>query len=62
LCIPAISAPSKHAFSTAGLTIAKARARLASNTVNELFFLHDVLPASAKFEGAPGAEKVLEVS
>jgi hypothetical protein len=54
LCIPATSAPSERVFSTAGLTIAKDRARLASHTANELIFLHDVLPAIAKFEGAAG--------
>ncbi len=57
LCIPATSAPSEHVFSTAGLTIAKDRAWLASQTANELSFLHDVLPAFAKFEGS-----ALEVS
>ena len=41
LCIPATSAPSEHVFSTAGLTISKDRARLASQTANELF-LHDL--------------------
>ncbi len=41
LCIPATSAPSEHIFSTAGLTISKDRARLASQTANELF-LHDL--------------------
>jgi hypothetical protein len=51
LCIPVTSAPSKHIFSTAGLTIAKDRVRLASST-----FLHDVFPAIARFERAPGAE------
>jgi hypothetical protein len=49
LCIPATSAPSERVFSIAGLTIAKDRARLASDTANELIFLHDVLPAIHKF-------------
>jgi hypothetical protein len=30
------------------------QAPLASQTANELIFLHDVLPAIAKFEGAAG--------
>ncbi len=38
LCIPATSAPSECVFSVAGLTIAKDRARLASDTANELIF------------------------
>jgi hypothetical protein len=38
LCIPVTSAPSECAFSVAGLTIAKDRARLASDTANELIF------------------------
>jgi len=49
LCIPATSAPSERVFSTAGLTIAKDRARLASDTANELIFLHDALPAIRRF-------------
>jgi hypothetical protein len=49
LCIPATSAPSERLFSTAGLTIAKDRARLASQTANELIFLHDALPAIQRF-------------
>ena len=52
LCIPATSAPSGRIFSTEGFTISKDRARLASQTANELIFLHDVLPAIEKFEGA----------
>ena len=42
LCIPATSAPSERVFSTAGLTIAKDRARLASEMANELIFLHEL--------------------
>ncbi len=38
LCIPATSAPSEHVFSVVGLTIAKDRARLSSDTANELIF------------------------
>jgi hypothetical protein len=38
LCIPATSAPSEFVLSVAGLTIAKDRARLASDTANELIF------------------------
>ena len=49
LCIPATSAPSERLFSTADLTIAKDRARLASDTTNELIFLHDALPAIRRF-------------
>ncbi len=45
LCIPVTSAPSECVFSTAGLTIAKDLARLASDTANELIVLHDALPA-----------------
>jgi hypothetical protein len=52
LSVPATSAPSERVFSTAGLTIAKDRARLASQAANELVFLHDVLPAIAKFKGS----------
>ncbi len=52
LCIPATSAPSERVFSTAGLTIAKDRARLASDTANELIFLHDALPAIQKYQEA----------
>ena len=48
LSVPATSAPYERVFSTAGLTIAKDRARLASQAANELVFLHDVLPAIAK--------------
>ena len=49
LCIPATSAPSEHVYSVAGLTIAKDRARLASDTANELIFLHDALPGIQKY-------------
>jgi hypothetical protein len=35
---PATSAPSEHVFSVTGLIIAKDRARLASDTANELIF------------------------
>jgi hypothetical protein len=50
LCIPATSAPSERVFSSAGLTIAKDRARFAPQTANELVFLHDALPAVKKYE------------
>jgi hypothetical protein len=50
LCIPATSAPSEHVFTSAGLTIEKDRVRLASQTTNELIFLHDALPSILKFE------------
>jgi hypothetical protein len=49
LCIPATSAPSEHVFSTAGIAIAKDLARLASQTANDLIFLHDALPPIFKF-------------
>jgi len=49
LCIPATSAPSERVFSVAGLTIAKDRARLASDTANELIFLHDALPGIQQY-------------
>ena len=52
LSVPATSAPSEQVFSTAGLTIAKDRAQLASQTANALVFLHDVLPTIARFEGS----------
>jgi len=50
LSIPATSAPSEHVFSTAGLTIAKDRARLSSDHANELVFLHDSLPAITHYK------------
>ena len=52
LSVPATSAPFEGVFSTAGLTIAKDRARLASQTANEQVFLHNILPTIAKFEGS----------
>ncbi len=52
LCIPGTSAPSERVFSTAGLTIAKNHARLASDTANEFIFLHDALPAIHQFNEA----------
>jgi hypothetical protein len=36
-------------FLSAGLTIAKDHARLALETANKQFFLHDALPAIQKF-------------
>jgi hypothetical protein len=45
LSIPTTSAPSERVFSTAGLTIAKDRARLNPDRANELVFLHDSIPA-----------------
>ena len=43
LCIPATSAPSERVFSTAGLTIAKDRARLTPANADALVFLHDLV-------------------
>jgi hypothetical protein len=54
LCIPATLAPSERVFSSAGLTIAKDRARLAPQTANELVFLHDAIPAIREFEQCQG--------
>jgi hypothetical protein len=51
LSIPATSAPSEHVFLSAGLTIAKDRARLAPETAIELVFLHKAMPALELFEG-----------
>jgi hypothetical protein len=48
LCIPATSALSEHIFFSGG-SIAKDRARLASDIANELIFLHDALPGIQKY-------------
>ena len=40
LCIPATSSASERVFSLAGRTLEKRRARLSSDTVNGLLFLH----------------------
>jgi len=45
LSIPAMSAPAERVFSTAGITIAKDRARLDPANANEPVFLHKSLPA-----------------
>jgi len=50
LSIPATSAPSERVFSTAGLTIAKERARLESSRANELVFLHESIPALLTYQ------------
>ena len=52
LAIPATSAPSERVFSTAGLTIAKDRARLESDRANELVFLHDCIPSLECYDEA----------
>ena len=41
---PATSAPSERLFSSAGLTIANNRARLAGDNAARLIFLHDAIP------------------
>jgi len=52
LSIPATSAPSERVFSTAGLTIAKDRARLEASRANELVFLHESVPSLDKYNAA----------
>jgi hypothetical protein len=54
LCIPATSGPLECMFSSAGLIIAEDHARLTPQTVNELVFLHDVIPAIREFEHCQG--------
>lgn len=55
LSIPATSAPAERVFSTAGLTIAKDRARLDPDRANELVFMHDSIPALDQYKLAvPG--------
>ena len=49
LAIPASSAPSERVFTSAGLTIAKDRARLLPSRADELVFLHDSLPALKRY-------------
>ena len=44
LCVPATSAPSERLFSTAGLTIANARAGLLPDNAADLSFLHEAWP------------------
>ena len=44
LCVPAPSAPSERLFSTAGLTIANARAGLLPDNAADLIFLHEAWP------------------
>ena len=48
LSIPARSAPADRVFLTAGITIAKDRARLDTANANELVFLHESLPIKYK--------------
>lgn len=50
LCIPATSAPSERVFSTAGLTVANARAALNSENAAALIFLHDSWPEVERLE------------
>ena len=45
LCIPATSAPSERLFSTAGLTITKARNGLRDDNASAIIFLHKTWPA-----------------
>jgi hypothetical protein len=52
LSIPATSAPSERVFSTAGLMIAKDRARLEASRANELVFLHESVPSLNKYNAA----------
>ena len=49
LAIPATSAPSERLFSSAGLTIAKERARLTPEHAANLIFLHDNLDVINRF-------------
>ena len=44
LCIPATSASSDRVFSTAGVTITKARASLTPENAENLIFLQDAIP------------------
>ena len=44
LCVPATSAPSERLFSTAGLTVANARAGLLPDNAADLIFLHEAWP------------------
>jgi hypothetical protein len=48
--------PFRTCFSVADLTRAKDRARLASDTANELIFLHDALPGIQKYYEAARVE------
>ena len=41
LCIPATSAPTERVFSSAGLTISNARARMLPENADNLVFLND---------------------
>jgi hypothetical protein len=61
LSIPATSAPSERVFSTAGLTIAKDRARLEASRANEIVFLHDSVPELRKYHALID-ETVIEVN
>ena len=55
LCIPATSAPSERAFSTAGLTIAKKRASLLPENAAALIYLHNNWDAVTLYrENNPG--------
>lgn len=50
LCIPGTSAPSERVFSSAGLTIANARAALSAENAAALIFLHDSWPEMERLE------------
>jgi hypothetical protein len=49
----------ENVFSIVGLTIAKDRARLASDTANELIFLHDALHAIYQLNEAQRLQVIL---
>jgi hypothetical protein len=60
ICIPATSAPSERIFSSSGVTIAKDCTRPALQTVKELVFLHDAMPANREFEHCQGRREGID--